>query len=425
MTDRVKSRLESDINRISRDIENIVKISATPGLGCTRLSYSKEDKEVREYLIKILKELGLPVKIDGVGNIRAKYIVDGNGDKPSIMIGSHIDTVPNGGKFDGLTGVVTALEVIRILDENKIELDNPVEFAVFAEEEGSNFGTTMVGSKVLTGLYNLEDLKELKDHRGKSAYQIMKDFGLEVDKIEEEVLKSSDVKAMIELHVEQGGILHKENLSIGIVKAIAGMKSYKIIFNGISNHAGTTPMNLRKDPMVGAAEMVLHLKNIAKDKALEHTVATVGKIHSQPNASNVIASQVEIFVDIRDVESKGIEIVSENLKSKVKELELKYDLKIEVELVGESQVVHLSTEVVETIETIAKRRKYNYKMMNSGAVHDAAMLTKVTDVGMIFVPSIDGISHSPHEMTKIEDIKIACDVLLETVIELAGQKNKL
>lgn len=424
VTEKGKTRFESNIDRISKDIENIVKITATPGSGYTRFSYSKEDKEVREYLTKILEELGLPVKVDGVGNIRAKYIGNGNQDKASIMIGSHIDTVPNGGKFDGLTGVVTALEVIRVLEENKIELNHPVEFVIFAEEEGSNFGTTMVGSKVLTGLYELEDLKELKDNKGKSAYEVMKEFGLEVDKIKEQTLKKDDVKAMIELHVEQGGILHKENLSIGIVKAIAGMKSYKVTFNGISNHAGTTPMNLRKDPMIPAAEMILHLKDIAKNKALKNTVATVGKIHSQPNASNVIASEVEIYVDVRDVEPKGIEMVSQELKTKGKDLEKKHDLKIEVELVGESQVMKLSTEVVETIEKIAKIRKYNYKRMNSGAVHDAAMLTTVTDVGMIFVPSIDGISHSPNEMTNIEDIKIGCDVLLDTVIELAGEKNK-
>lgn len=422
LIDKEEIDIESNIDRIEKDIENIAKITATPGLGCTRFSYSKEDKEVRKYLINSLEKMGLDIKVDGVGNIRAKYMIDENKDKPSIMIGSHIDTVQNGGKFDGLLGVVTALEVVRILSENKIELGNPVEFIVFAEEEGSNFGTTMVGSKALTGAYKLKDLIQLKNDEGESAYGVMKNFGLEVDKIESQVLKKSDVNAMIELHVEQGGILEKENLPIGIVEAIVGMKSYKIIFNGSSNHAGTTPMNLRKDPMIGVAEMILHLKDVAKNKALKNTVATVGKIHAEPNASNVIASQVEIFVDIRDVETEGIEIVSQELKSKAKELEEKYGLGIEVKLVGESDVVKLSQRVVNTIEEVAKDGKYNFKKMNSGAVHDAVMLTNVTDVGMIFVPSISGKSHCPEEMTEMKDIKVGCDLLLETVIKLGEIK---
>lgn len=411
--------LESNMERIEADIENITKITATPGLGCTRFSYSKEDKETREYLIKYMEELGLSIKVDGVGNIRAKYLTDSNKENPSIMMGSHIDTVANGGKFDGLVGVVAGLEVIRVLKENEIKLNNPIELIVFAEEEGSNFGTTMVGSKALTGVYKLQDLNQLKNDDNISAYQMMKDFGLEVDKMEEQKLKNEDVKAMVELHVEQGGILEREGLSVGIVKAIVGMKTYKIRFNGVSNHAGTTPMNLRKDPMIGASEMILHLKDVAKNKALKDTVATVGKIHSEPNASNVIANQVEIFVDIRDVEARGIEIVSEELQNKAKELEKKYHLEVEVELVGESNTVKLSKDVIDTIERVAKEKNYKYKKMNSGAVHDAVMLTNITDVGMIFVPSINGKSHCPDEMTKMEDIKLGCDVLLGAVIDLA------
>ncbi len=414
--------MESSIDRIGRDIEKIGRITATPDLGCTRLSYSKEDKKVREYLMNALRDLGLSIEVDGVGNIRAKYMNDKNKHKPSIMVGSHIDTVPNGGKFDGLTGVVAGLELIRVLNENKLELNNPIEFIAFAEEEGSNFGTTMVGSKALTGFYNLTDIKMLKNDQGESAYKVMKDFGLEIDKIEDQVVKAKDVKAMIELHVEQGGILHKENLPIGIVKAIVGMKSYKLTFNGISNHAGTTPMNLRKDPMIPAAEMILYLKDIGENKALRNTVVTVGKIHCHPNASNVIANQVEIFVDIRDVEDKGIEIVSQALESKRQELQIKYDLGIGVELVGGSDIVKLSSKIVDVIESVAKEKKYGYKLMNSGAVHDAAMFANISDVGMIFVPSIDGKSHCPDEMTKMEDIKMGCDLLIGTVIKLAGVK---
>ncbi|CCQ96534.1 N-carbamoyl-L-amino-acid hydrolase [[Clostridium] ultunense Esp] len=412
--------MESCIRRIENDIENITKITATPQMGCTRFSYSKEDKQVREYLLKELEGLRLKIKIDGVGNIRAKY-VDGNEDKPSIMFGSHIDTVANGGKFDGLTGVISALEVMRVIKENNLSLKNPVELIIFAEEEGSNFGITMLGSKVLTGKYGLEDLKKIENDEGISSYEIMRNFGLDVENIGNDVLKKDEVKAMIELHVEQGGILDSEKIPIGIVKAIAGMKTYKVSLKGVSNHAGSTPMDLRNDPMVGASEIVTYLEKVAKEKGLPSTVATVGKIHCQPNMPNVISGEVDFYVDIRDVEADGVETVVKELEKKTEEIVLKRGLKAQIELVGESDSVRLSTKVIEAIEKSALEKGFEYKIMNSGAVHDSAMLTELTEVGMIFVPSINGRSHCPEELTDLQDIKLGCDLLLNTVIRLANE----
>lgn len=409
--------MESCIERIKKDIDIITEFTATPDEGCTRFSYSKEDKKAREYLISEMKKLDLSIKIDGLGNIRAKYI-DNNEELPSIMIGSHIDTVENGGKFDGLTGVVTSLEVIRQIKENNISLRHPIELIIFAEEEGSNFGTTMLGSKFLSGNYKLEYLKELKNDSGTSAYDVMKNFGLEVDKIENEILKATEVKAMIELHIEQGGILDSEDIPIGIVEAIVGMKTYRVKLKGVSNHAGSTPMYLRKDPMVGGAEIISYMEEVAKEKAYKSTVATVGKIHCRPNGSNVIPGELEFNVDIRDVESEGIEIVKNELIKKLKEVARKRDSEYSIELIGESDCVRLSQEIRATIEKIARDKNYRYRKLNSGAVHDSAMLTDVTKVGMIFLPSIDGLSHCPEEDTKFEDIKLGADILLETVIEL-------
>lgn len=411
--------MESCVERIKNDIENVTNITATPDNGCTRHSYSKEDKQVRGYLINEMENLGLSIKIDGVGNIRAKYI-DNNGDNPSIMIGSHIDTVSNGGKFDGLTGVVTALEVIRVIKENNVKLSNPIELVIFAEEEGSNFGITMLGSKALIGSIDCEYLKTIFNDDGISSYQVMKDFGLDVDNIKNEVLKKEEVKAMIELHVEQGGILDSEKISIGIVQAIAGMNTYKVKLKGVSNHAGSTPMHLRKDPMVGASEIITYLEKVASEKALTNTVATVGKIHCHPNASNVIPGDVEFYVDVRDVEAKGLEIVAEELKKKTIEVAEKHDLIATVDLVGASDCVKLSETVISTIRGVAEEKGYDYKIMNSGAVHDSVMLTGLTDVGMIFVPSINGRSHCPEEHTRYEDIKAGCDLLLGTVVKLAN-----
>ncbi|WP_066299269.1 M20 family metallo-hydrolase [Bacillus sp. FJAT-29937] len=414
--------MDVNIDRVLKDFEIIVSYTNTPEKGCTRFSYSAEDKRAREYLLTQMEQLGLSIKVDAIGNIRAKY---GDKDKPSIMIGSHIDTVKNGGKYDGLTGVLVGLEVIRVLKEENVQLSHPVELIIFTEEEGSNFGITLLGSKVLTGKYELEDLKLIKNVDGKDLYEVAKDFGLEVENIKKDVLKKNEVDTMIELHIEQGAVLESKNKSIGIVQAIAGMKTYKVSLNGISNHAGTTPMELRADPMVGASHIISHIQKAANEMALPTTVATVGKIDCRPNMGNVIPESVEFLVDIRDVEPQGINFIANELRNKVEEISSKYSLSSEIKLVGESEVVKLSPKIIETIEQAAIEQGYSYMKMNSGAVHDAVMLTELADVGMIFIPSVGGKSHSPEEYTSIEDIKIGGNLLLNVVLSLTCKEDRI
>ena len=410
--------MEANIERIKNDIDIVTSFNRTPGNGCTRFSYSEEDRKAREYLINEMKKLGLEVKIDGVGNIRGKYNPM-NSNYPSVMMGSHIDTVLNGGKFDGLVGVVSALEVIRQVKDNQISIQKPLEIIIWAEEEGSNSGITMLGSKAMTGKVKAEDLKEIKSFTGESMYDLMKEFGLDVDAIDSQVFRKDEVEYLIELHVEQGGILDSEGLSVGIVKAIAGMKTYKVTLEGVANHAGSTPMYLRNDALVGASHIITYMEDAAKNKGLGTTVATVGKIICEPNVPNIIPGKVVFYVDIRDVEEEGKDIISKELIEKVKENANLYNLKYDIELIGESPVVKLSEKVIDTIEKIAIERSYPYKVMNSGAVHDSGMFADLTNVGMIFVPSIGGRSHCPEELTRFEDIKLGCDLLLETVIRLA------
>lgn len=409
--------MEINLDRVLNDLEKITKFTRTPLNGCTRFSFSAEDKEAREYLFSQMKELGLEIKVDGIGNIRAKYGKDL--ETQSIMIGSHIDTVGNGGKYDGLIGVLAALEVIRVIHEDKSELIHPIELIIFAEEEGSNFGSTMLGSKVLTGKLSLDDLKTSKNSDGISAYEMAKNFGLNVDDCEKDRILNNEVHAMIELHIEQGAILEIEKKSVGIVEAIAGMKTFKVTLEGDSNHAGTTPMRLRKDPMAGAAEIISHIKKAANHNALPTTVATVGKMSCEPNMANVIPKKIEFFVDIRDVENAGIDMMTEELFKKVKEVAQEHALESQIELIGKSEIVNLSKDIIDLIENAAKESGYSYMKMNSGAVHDAVMMTDVTDVGMIFIPSIGGKSHCPEEFTEERDIKAGCDLLLNVVKELA------
>lgn len=412
--------MEINPKRLLHDLSIITSYTKTPESGCTRFSYSIEDRKTRDYLFSQMEKLGLSVKVDAIGNIRAKY---GLTDKPSIMIGSHIDTVANGGKYDGLTGVLAGLEVIRVIKEEEIELTHPIELVVFAEEEGSNFGITMLGSKALTGKYQLEDLYSIRNDQGISVYDLTKNFGLDIENLEKDILKPNEVETMIELHIEQGAVLEARNKTVGIVQAIVGMKTFKITLEGISNHAGTTPMDLRSDPMVGAGNVISHIQIAAQERALPTTVGTVGKIACLPNMPNVIPNIVEFYVDVRDVDPKGINLMEKEINAKVDEVAKKHSLKTSIEQIGQSDSVKLSSKVTNIIEEIAIKNHYPYLKMNSGAVHDAAMLTNLTDVGMIFIPSIGGMSHSPDEFTNNEDIKVGCDLLLNVAIELAAKKG--
>lgn len=412
--------METVQGRMLERIEALALRNDTPGNGITRFSYGKQDAEARNYLLRECRKMGFPYSIDAVGNIRVRY----KGTCPDlapVLCGSHIDSVRNGGKYDGITGVVTALEVLQVLSENRTELERTVELIIFAEEEGSNFGTTMLGSKALVGKCGCSYLRELMSAEHVSAYDIMKGCGLEPDKIPLYQLKPGDVYAMIELHVEQGIILEREHKTIGVVEAIAGMQTYRVKINGRSNHAGATPMNMRQDPAVAAARLICEIEEFARTGAFPTTVATVGEITCEPNAANVIPQSVQFSVDIRDIREDGIEKVVEYLKNQIRCVEENNHVTAELNLIGTSDCIRLHPDIVNCIEECVKDRGIPYMRMNSGAVHDAAMLTAVTKVGMIFVPSAEGKSHTADEYTKPEEIKQGADLLLEVVTRLAGE----
>lgn len=410
--------METNLNRIREHIEKFTEFNATPGKGYTRFSYSLEDQDARSYLIEKFKDLGLKVQVDAVGNIRAR-LEGQNPELPPVLTGSHIDTVLNGGKFDGVVGVVAALETVTVLVETGVKTKNPIEIIVFAEEEGSNFGCTMAGSKALVGKYKIEDLKNLKNEKEVSMYEKVKAFGLNPENLEEYVIKPGEIKAMIEMHVEQSLVLETAGAAIGIVDAIAGGKWFRVDLEGVGNHAGATPMELRKDPMVAASKMICEIDRIVREKALSTTVGTVGRIVCEPNVSNCIAQKVTFTLDIRDVDIHGIDMAIEEVKKTIMEIANASGIKTSIELLGESEPVKLSDCAIDIIEQVTKIKTNKYKKMNSGAVHDAASLAHVTDVGMIFVPSINGRSHVPDELTNYEDIKLGSDILLQTVLKLA------
>ena len=404
--------------RIESVIETLANFNDTPDKGVTRFSYSENDRAAKDYLMNIFNELSLKVSVDAIGNIRARY----EGKDPSlspILIGSHIDSVRNGGKYDGIIGVVGAIEVIRVLVENNYKPNRSIEVIIFAEEEGSNFGTTMVGSKALVGKLDVSGLKKLKNNQDQSCYDVVKDFGINPDEISNCLITKDDVYAMIELHIEQGIVLEKEQKKLGIVEVICGMKTIRITVEGVSNHAGATPMNFRQDPLVAVAEFISSIEKAARYYVLPTTVATVGEINCSPNMPNVIPKSVTFTVDIRDVEQNGIDEMINFVDKELKYIIEKYNVTASYNLIGESKCIELSKKITDVIESSITSLNIPYMRMNSGAVHDAAMFAQVTDVGMIFVPSRDGKSHNAEEYSSYEDIALGCLVLLNTVIELA------
>lgn len=415
-------QMEVNQERLIGMIERLAEFNGTPGCGITRYSYSDLDRQAKDYIGSICKGMNLKISVDQIGNIRARYEGADHSLAP-VWIGSHMDSVRNGGKYDGIVGVASSLEVLNVFYENGIKPTRPVELVIFAEEEGSNFGTTMIGSKALAGKYDKDYLKKLKTEAGETAYDVISRFGLDPEKVEDCRLNPGDVSAMVELHIEQGAILDKEELTIGVVQVIAGMHTLRITLRGFSDHAGTTPMNMRKDPMAAAAKLICAIEQYAKEKVYASTVATVGEIECRPNKPNVIPQTVQFSVDIRDVCEDGMERVISYIKEKCKEIGAATDVATEVTEIGKSECIRLCPRITKLIEEVTAEKGLPYKCMNSGAVHDAAMMTAVTDVGMIFVPSVDGRSHTAEEYTSAEDIKKGADVLLETVRRLTAGRS--
>lgn len=403
--------------RVKEDLDIISRFGGLPQGGVTRLALSKEDMNARNYLIKKMVEAGLSVKIDAVGNTFGRR--EGKRDLAPVLIGSHLDTVPEGGNYDGIAGVIAALETIRLLNENGIQTVRPIEVVNFTAEESSRFLTATMGSKCMKGALTLEKIKVMKDNNGISFYDALEAVGFEPEKLATVKKNQGDYHAFIELHIEQGPVLESERKSIGIVTAIAAPTRMKITIKGKADHSGNTPMNLRKDALTGACEIVLALERIARTEAGKHTVGTVGDVQVTPGAMNVIPGEVTLLVDIRDIASNDKDKAYDKFLKVIEDVGNKRGLMIEHQLLVSDTPVQLSSKIINTIQTETKELGYSYKVMHSGAGHDAMNLVPITDVGMIFIPSVDGVSHNIHEFTEIEDICKGAEVLFASLCKLA------
>jgi allantoate deiminase len=386
--------------------------------GITRLLYTKPWKEAQDFLARTMTEAGLEIRFDKVGNLIGR-LQGRNPDSPVILTGSHIDTVRNGGKFDGSYGIVGGIAALKYLKESYGTPIHSLEVVSFCEEEGSRFPTAYWGSGNMTGLYDWRSGHELLDVEGTSLQSAMEACGFGLH--EQPDCKRGDLGAFVELHIEQGVILERMAKQIGIVEAIVGQRRYSVSLRGEANHAGTTPMNMRTDAVAGAAEMIVRLELLAARAA--SLVATVGRIQAAPNIPNVIPGAVEFTLDIRHDNEGTLSWFCEYLFQEYEDIANRRGLGLVITPWLTTTPVPMSRSLTGQIEQLCGELSLSHRRMFSGAGHDAQLFSPVCPTAMIFVPSKAGISHSPEEYSTPEQLSDGVSVLASLLYEMAYEEQ--
>ena len=402
-------RLEIDGASLLRQIERLGEIGREPDGGRTRLALSDQDKCARDQLVQWMKELELDVKIDPIGNIFGILYGEGESCADALMIGSHIDTVINAGPFDGVYGVLSGLAVARAFRNAGVRPLRPLIVAAFTNEEGVRFQPDMMGSLFFTGGIPIDDALATRGIDGAFLGEELRRIGYK-GKTEPSSLFPAEY---LELHVEQGPVLDSKQMEIGVVENLQGISWKRIEISGTANHAGTTPVSMRRDAGVAAARIVIFLRELALSS--EGTRTTVGSLRFSPDLINVIPSKAVLTVDIRDPESARLADAEKQLLRFLEELRTKEGVELSVKSLARFEPVRFDEELASIIEDAAKKRGYSSMRITSGAGHDAQMLARVAKAAMIFVPSRGGISHNPAEYTPEEQLLQGANVLLDVV----------
>lgn len=405
-----KQKLLINGERLRNTLEQFAEFGRTENNGVTRLALTEADRLARDYFCSCCEELGMSIMIDDMGNIYAT--LEGLEEKPPIVIGSHLDTVKKGGRFDGVLGVIAGLEVVRTLAENKIIPRIPIMIVNFTNEEGARFEPSMMASGVISGKFDKTAMHLKKDVSGITFAEALASIGYEGDK-ESRIREAS---AFIELHIEQGPILEREAAVIGVVECVLGMVCYEIEVSGESNHAGTTPMGMRKDALFAAASLISEARKKLGVLA-EDLVFTMGRLNVYPNVHTVIPNKVVFSLEARHKDPKVIQNV-ENVIEGLASVSEKEGCSIRTEKLWKRSTVWFNDQVCNLIEDSALSLGYPYKRMVSGAGHDAQFIASLFPSAMIFVPSIHGKSHCESELTSWEDCEKGVNVLLETVLAM-------
>ena len=414
--------LKTNIERIQKDIETLAQFSCVEGIGCTRFTYTKEFAQARDYIVSEMKAAGLTVREDAVGTVIGR-LEGKNPNAPILMTGSHFDTVKTGGRFDGPAGVTAALETARTLHDEGFVPECPIEFVALPEEEGARFGGGLMGSRAMCGKLTQAEVDTYKDWDGVTIAEAMKGYGLDPTKIAEAKRTPGEIGTFIELHIEQGPILENNRTDVGIVEAIVGLRCLNVTVTGRSDHAGTTPLNMRADTMLATAKAIVAGTEKAKELN-DGTVVTFGRVETIPGAFNIVAKETNFNIDCR---SRGIEsvntvidVIRTSLERSVAE---NPGLSFEMEEKTSALTVQMKAEVQELLEKHAAELNISTRKMLSGAGHDAMIMGALCDVAMVFVPSKDGRSHVPEEWTDYADLQKGVELVYRTIKELASPKE--
>lgn len=403
--------------RLEKTFEEINKFTKT-GKGMNRLAYSLEEREALKYIEDICIAEGMDTIIDSCGNLIATR--DGEDSSlPAVACGSHIDTVYEGGKYDGTIGVLLGLEAIRSLNDNKIKTIHPIELIVFACEESSRFGVSTIGSKAMAGNLDIESISNLKDKNEISIKEAFKASNLEFASLDKCKRLEGELAAFLELHIEQASYLEDHELQIGVVTGIAAPTRLKVMVKGIAAHSGSTSMLNRNDALLGGAEIALLVEKLAKEETIRDTVGTVGVFDIKPGAMNVVPGYAEMKIDIRGIHKDSKEVVLKGLTEGIDEIAKNRALEITWEIMSHEDPALTDKNIQEKLISNCQGLGLKYTLMPSGAGHDAMNMARICPTGMIFIPSKDGISHNPDEYTSMEDIHRGGKLLEETLLDLA------
>ncbi len=405
-----------DGERLWNRLFELAEIGKQEGGGVTRLSFTEEERAAKELVASYMEEARLSVYEDAVGNLFGRR--EGrNPEAPVVLVGSHVDSVYNGGNFDGPLGVLAGIEILQTMNDQGIETEHPVEVVVFRDEEGARFSFGMIGSRAIAGTLTVDDLQQ-EDAQGISIAEAMRESGLDPDSIGNAAHPRGSIKAYVELHIEQGKILESRDLAVGIVTGIAGPLWLQFVLEGEAGHAGTTPMGLRRDALAAAAEVIQAIETEAGQTGT--TVGTVGQLRLMPGGINIIPGRVELSLDLRDVSEEVRDRVENRILERARDLSQKRAVGLEVETLQRVAPAPCSELVLEAAQAACEDLGLEPFSLVSGAGHDGMQLTDLCPMGMLFVRSRDGISHNPAEWSSREDCATSCNVLYCTVLDLAG-----
>ena len=407
-------------DRLLRDLNAVSRIGLGEGGSVTRLVFSVHELRSRQLLVHLMNQAGLDVRVDAAGNIFGRLA--GERDGPAVLAGSHLDSVVQGGRYDGPVGVIGALEAVRTIKESGLPLPAPLESVCFVGEESSRFGFATLGSSLVAGDVTMDDFANAVDAGGTRLEDVLTSLGIYRDNLASLRRDPKTVKAYLELHIEQGPVLESRKKKIGVVTAIAAPSRFRVVFKGQADHSGTTPMEMRKDALVAAGYLITYIDEVCREHAATdkgRVVGTVGAVKVEPGVINAIPGRAELQVDVRSITSGSKRKVAGLIRKRARQIARERGVKAEIITIREEEPVPMHPDVIALIRGMCEERNVPFEVMPSGAGHDAMQMAKITPTGMIFIPSTNGVSHNPTEWTDPEDICLGTQLLVETLLKAA------